>query len=134
MVADDDDPVADHDRDLQERMYEIRRRAESGDARTVTGLQTLGASLGHGASIIVNLVNPRVIVLGGFYSVLADFIIPRAVATLRERVIAPPAAICRIEASTLGFTAAAMGGALMVLDNVLDNPAAVQIAHAGGDR
>ena len=133
MVADDDDPVADHGRDLQERMYEIRRRAEAGDARTLTGLETLGANLGHGASIIVNVVNPRIIVLGGFYAVLADFIIPSAVATLRERVIAPPAAICRIEASTLGFTAAALGGALMVLDNVLDNPASVPIAHAGGD-
>lgn len=126
MVADDDDPVADSSGDLQERMHEIRRRAEAGDPRTLAGLETLGASLGHGASIIVNMVNPRVIVLGGFYSVLADYIIPSAEGALRERVVAPPAAICRIEASTLGFTAAALGGALMVLEDVLADPASVR--------
>jgi predicted NBD/HSP70 family sugar kinase len=128
LVADADDPVADHALDLQERMSEVRARAESGDARTLAGLEQVGTNLGHGASIIVNMVNPRVIVLGGFYSVLAEFIIPSAEETLRERVVAPPAAICRIEASALGFTAAALGGALMVLENVLSDPVSVRIS------
>jgi predicted NBD/HSP70 family sugar kinase len=83
--------------------------------------------LGLGTSILVNILNPEVIVLGGFFSVLYDFLLPEMKVVLAERAVAPGAGGCRIEPSTLGFTAAARGGAHIVLESVLTDPTSVDV-------
>lgn len=133
-VADPGDAVADPSVDLEQRMAEIRRRAELGDGRTLRGLEAVGAGLGLGASMLVNIFNPRVIVLGGFFSLLGDFVLPAMEAQLHDHVIAPALGGCRIERSTFPFTAAARGGAYVVLQTVLADPTSVVRAAipAGG--
>jgi predicted NBD/HSP70 family sugar kinase len=124
-VADPDDPVRDERRDLQGRLLEVRSRADRGDPRTVAGLEKIGRDLGLGASILVNLVNPAVIVLGGYFAVLGTHMIETARAELRARVIAPDAGRCRLELSTLGFSASILGGAHLALSAVLTDPTLV---------
>jgi predicted NBD/HSP70 family sugar kinase len=124
-AADEDDPVRDPSRDLERRLAEIDRRAADGDSRTLSALRQVGASLGVGASILVNVFNPKAIVLGGYFAVLGEHLIESMTEELRARVVAPHLAGCHVELSTLGFTAAIRGGAHVALDAVLDDPTRV---------
>ncbi|NEE03521.1 ROK family transcriptional regulator [Phytoactinopolyspora halotolerans] len=136
-VADPGDPLTDMSAPVEQRLAEIRRRAELGDGRTVRGLQAVAASLSIGCSMLADLVNPRVIILGGYFAVLSDFLTPAVETELdRHRLAAGPQG-CRIERSTLGFAAACWGGAHIALETVLTDPAstadtAVQTEVLGG--
>lgn len=124
-AADADDPVHDRGMDLEARLVEIRRRADSGDARVLAALHEVGASLGVGASVLVNLVNPAVLVLGGYFAAVGDHLREPLLRELHDRVIAPDLGGCRVELSSLGFTAAARGGAWVALEAVLTDPTVV---------
>ncbi len=132
LAADADDPVTDPSLDLEQRLDMIRRRAETGDRRTLDALEEVGAGLGVGAAILINFVNPRVVVLGGYFACLGPYLLGPMVAELRARVIAPDIGGCRVELSTLGFAAASRGGANVALDAVFDDPALVPVRTAVG--
>lgn len=124
-VADPGDTVTDPAVDLEIRLAEIRRRAELGDGRTLRGLEAIGTSLGLGAAILVDLFNPRVIALGGYFAVLGDFFLHAMETELDKRAVLPGRGGCRIELSSLGFKAACRGGAHVALEAVLTDPASV---------
>ena len=121
-AADPGDPVRDPGRDLEARLAEVARRAEAGDARTLDALRQVGTSLGTGAAVLINLFNPRVVLLGGYFAVLGRFLMEPLLAELRSRVLGPGMAGARVALSTLGFTAAVRGGAHVALESVFDDP------------
>lgn len=121
-VADQGDPVTDPSVDLEVRLAEIRRRAELGDGRTLRGLEAIATSLGLGAAILVNIFNPRVLLLGGYFAVLGDFFLETMETELDKRVVATGRGGCRVELSTLGFTAAVRGGAHVAVEAILADP------------
>ncbi len=121
-VADQGDPVTDPSVDLEVRLAEIRRRAELGDGRTLRGLEAIATSLGLGAAILVNIFNPRVLVLGGYFAVLGGYFLEAMETELDKRVVATGRGGCRVELSTLGFTAAVRGGAHVAVEAILADP------------
>jgi predicted NBD/HSP70 family sugar kinase len=129
-AADPDDAVHDPARDLEDRLAEVARRADAGDARTLAALGKVGTALGTGAAVLINLFNPRVVVLGGYFAVLGRFFLDPMAAELRVRVFGPDIAGARIVLSTLGFTAAVRGGAHVALESVFDDPTLVPLAVA----
>jgi predicted NBD/HSP70 family sugar kinase len=126
-AATDDDPVRDPSLDLEQRLDMLRRRAERGDERTLEALAQVGAALGLGASILVNVFNPLALVLGGYFASLGPYLLGPMMTELRGRVIAPDIGGCRVELSRLGFTAAARGGAHVAFAAVLDDPTVVAV-------
>ncbi|MEV0570179.1 ROK family transcriptional regulator [Dactylosporangium sp. NPDC050588] len=131
-AAYDLDRQVDTDRisDPQERVAEVARRLAAGDRAAVDAVAEIGTWLGHGGAILVNLFNPRVIVLGGYFAELADHLIPAAQARLARLAVASPVARCHFVASHLGFTAAARGAAGVTLDRMIEHPTTV-LAAAG---
>jgi predicted NBD/HSP70 family sugar kinase len=127
MAATPDDPVCDPSLDLEQRLAMLSRRADDGDTRTRDALTLVGEALGLGASILVNVFNPRVLVLGGYFASLGDYLLEPMLGELHARVIAPDA--CDVALSTLGFTAAARGGAHVALEAVLDDPTLVAVRN-----
>src|SRR3954464_5852761 len=127
-AADPDDPVHDHGRDLETRLAEIAARADAGDRRTLDALTQVGTALGTGAAVLINLFNPQVVMLGGYFAVLGRFFLEPMAAELRARVFGPELAGARIVLSTLGFTAAVRGGAHVALESVFDDPTLVPVA------
>ncbi len=130
-AADADDPVRDPARDLETRLAEIARRADAGDERTLAALARVGTFLGTGAAVLINVFNPQVIILGGYFAVLGRFLTEPMTAELRARVFGPDLAGARIVLSTLGFTAAVRGGAHVALESVFDDPTVVPLSSAG---
>jgi predicted NBD/HSP70 family sugar kinase len=104
--------------ELEPEVEEVVRRAKSGDAKVLDALAETGRHLGHGVATVANLLNPEVVVLGGYFVPLAPWLIPAAEAELRARSIAPDAGGTRLVASTLDLGAAATGGAARVLDAI----------------
>ncbi|MFB4271591.1 ROK family protein [Nonomuraea sp. GTA35] len=108
--------------DPGERVADIARGLASGDARMMKAVAQVGQWLGLGGSIVANLFNPRVIVIGGYFASLAEWLLPHAQDQLQRLMVAAPAAQCRFVASTLGFGAASRGAASMVVSQIIEDP------------
>jgi predicted NBD/HSP70 family sugar kinase len=104
--------------DLAPDLQEVQRRAKANDPSTLEALAEIGRWLGYGTSLLANLLNPEVVILGGRFASLAPWLLASAEATLTERTVAPRAGGCRIVASTLGAGSAALGAAARVLDHI----------------
>ncbi|WP_432876201.1 ROK family protein [Kribbella sp. CA-245084] len=124
-ATDKDDPVRDPSLDVERRLAEITRRAEAGDSRTLDALKDVGGWLGVGGAILVNVLNPDVLVLGGYFAVLGPWLQEPLEKAIRDRAIAPDGGGCRVVRSELGFTAAVRGGAQISLDQVFVDPTLV---------
>jgi predicted NBD/HSP70 family sugar kinase len=123
-AADRSDPVRDPHRDLEDRLTQITDRAAAGHPRTVGAIARIAADLGLGLGLLVNVLDPQVVVLGGYFSLLGEPLLGRVRADVTGRVLAPQTGGCDVRLSRLGFTAAARGAAETVLDTIFDNPAA----------
>ncbi|MEU4291367.1 ROK family transcriptional regulator [Kribbella sp. NPDC026596] len=130
-ATDRDDPVRDPSLDVEQRLAGITRRAEAGDARTLTALKDVGTWLGIGGAILVNILNPDVLVLGGYFAVLGPWLKEPLEKAIRDRVIAPDGGGCRVVRSDLGFAAAVRGGAQISLDQVFVDPTVIGRAEPG---
>ncbi|MGH3715321.1 MAG: ROK family transcriptional regulator [Micromonosporaceae bacterium] len=124
-AADPGDPVHDHGVDVEVRLAELARRADAGDRRTRDALHRVARGLGLGASVLLNLVNPGVLVLGGYFAVLGEHLLAEVREEIAARVIAPDSGGCRVELSRLTLTAAALGGAYTSLERVFADPTVV---------
>lgn len=122
LAASPQDPVRDHDVDVLERLEELRRRAERGDARTLEALDTVGGHLLRACASLVNVFNPEVVVLGGWFAVLGPWLAPALERDLDSHVCAPDAGGAHIEVSTLGVSGPVRGAALRAASAVLEDP------------
>ncbi|RKE09553.1 putative NBD/HSP70 family sugar kinase [Catellatospora citrea] len=104
--------------DLQPEVDEVVRRARSNDPAALRALEDVGRALGQGVSILANLLDPEVVVLGGYFVPLAPWLLPPVEAELRARRIGPDSGGAQVVASILDHGAAATGGAATVLDHV----------------
>lgn len=104
--------------DLQPEVDEVVRRARGNDPAALRALDDVGRALGIGVAILANLLDPEVVVLGGYFVPLAPWLLPAVEAELRDRRIGPEQGGARVAASILDHGAAATGGAATVLDHV----------------
>ncbi|MEU0565036.1 ROK family transcriptional regulator [Nonomuraea sp. NPDC005983] len=116
-------------RDPEERLADIEQRRAEGDPRVDAAVTHIGRWLGRGSSLLVNLFNPRVIVLGGYFARLADRLIPDAHAELERLGVTAATERCRFVPSDLGFGAASRGAAGVVVERVLADPTTIPISQ-----
>lgn len=102
--------------EIQVEIEEVVRSARAGEAATLKILDSVGRGLGRGVAVIANLLNPEVVILGGYYVPLAPWLLPAVREEVAGRVLAPGG--CEVVASVLAHDAAALGGAARVLDSV----------------
>ncbi|MEV7965632.1 ROK family transcriptional regulator [Sphaerisporangium sp. NPDC088356] len=104
--------------ELEPEIDEVVRLARGEDAGVLDALTTVGANLGRGVAIIANVLNPEVVILGGYYVELAPWVLPAAREELARRSFAPGSGGTRLVVSTLGYGAAALGAAARLLDSI----------------
>lgn len=125
-----DDKVRDPALDVVARLDELSARARAGDPRVLAALEEVGVWLGRGAAVLVNILNPDVLILGGYFAHLARWLTPAVDRELALHVIAPDAGGCAVAVSGLGFAAAVRGGAQTSLEAVFEDPTLVVVADA----
>ncbi len=102
----------------------VTQLAELGDKPTLRAIAETGTWLGIGISNLINLFNPEVIVLGGLYHRLFDYL-EEAVERGVERSLAASRSMTQIRRSAIGANAPLIGAAELALADLIDNPAAV---------
>ena len=88
------------------------------DAVVAERLARLGADLGLGIAVIAGVLDPEVVVLGGYFVPLLDHLLPTARAVLDERLGSRAQVRPELRGSRLGVHAAALGAAEQALDRL----------------
>jgi predicted NBD/HSP70 family sugar kinase len=104
--------------DVAELVGTAVERAEAGDGTAVGALERAGTWLGRGLAVLINVTNPRLVVLGGYFVPLGPWLLPNCRAEAAASAFAPEAGGCRVELSSLGLSAAARGGATAMIHSL----------------
>ena len=120
-VLDEEDPARSGRLPMLERLARIRGLLEEGDAALQERFVRLAEDLVRGAGVLVDVLNPQAIVLGGYFGHFADLLVGPVQSALDERLLAVDGRV-EVSASSLGLEAAAAGGAAVALDRVLEAP------------
>jgi predicted NBD/HSP70 family sugar kinase len=116
---------------------EVLRLAADRDAVALAALQTVGRWIGIGLAGMVNLLNPRVIVLGGLFARIHPFIDRALDAQLDGMALSGPRRVVRVAPAALGIDALIIGAAELALEPYVADPARwlgprAQLAAAAG--
>jgi glucokinase len=76
--------------------------AKAGDETALAVYRVCGEYLGKGLSIIIDLLDPEVIVLGSIFGRCHDLLWPSALAVIEQEALAASAAHCQIRPAALG--------------------------------
>ncbi|MGD9347148.1 MAG: ROK family protein, partial [Candidatus Aminicenantes bacterium] len=98
---------------------EVAHRAKGGDEAAFETYSRVGYYLGIGLSIIINLLNPEKIVLGGGVMESGESLLPVAFEEAMRRSFAASYDCCRIELAKLGNKAGFIGAALWARDHII---------------
>lgn len=98
--------------------------AAAGTPRALDALDAVGASLGMGTAALVNMLNPRVVIMGGLFSRIYPFIADRIESQLDRFALAAPRALVRVAPAALGVEAPLLGAAELAFEPFLADPAA----------
>lgn len=99
---------------------EIARRARSGDPAALAALETAGHALAIGIANLYNLFDMEAIVLGGYFTHVADWLAEPIERVLHAQVNAEHWAALPILFSEMGREAAVRGAAAWSLDAILE--------------
>jgi predicted NBD/HSP70 family sugar kinase len=111
--------------------------AAAGHAGALGALDELGRWLGIGLANLVNVLNPRVIVLGGLFAQASPYIDRALDRELDRMALRGPRGLVRVAPAGLGIDAPLVGAAELALEPFLADPAGwlgprVQLATAAG--
>ncbi|WP_202795219.1 ROK family transcriptional regulator [Janibacter sp. HTCC2649] len=121
------DVVHDSRRSMDDRLEILRERAASGDERTLEALAAIARDLIRGLSVLVDVLNPRRIVLGGYFAPFGEQLLAPVKSALDERRMDAGSEVV-VAVSALGLSAASRGGALAALEAVFEDPTTVPAA------
>lgn len=102
---------------------ELFTRAQERDERTLRAIEETGRWIGTGIGNLVNMFNPDMVVVGGFFQVLYPFMEHSIAGAAAEVSLQAPWETTRISRGELGTDAQLIGAAEMVLSEVIGDPA-----------
>jgi predicted NBD/HSP70 family sugar kinase len=103
-------------------VHAVMEKVAAGDESAVAAVAEIGHWLGVGVGNLVNLLNPEVVVLGGFFQTLFPSLREPMLSAIRARSLDEVSASVRVVPSDLGTSAQLHGAAEMVLAAVLADP------------
>ncbi|MFB7893639.1 ROK family protein [Microbacterium sp. NPDC056044] len=95
---------------------------------TAADLEPVSFAIGAGTAILINLLGPDVLVLGGYMSDLAEWLLPPVVDIARKRVLVPDLGGTRIDLSPFGHESVLLGATSRIASRVLSDPTLVMNA------
>ena len=103
----------------------LRERFDAGDQVLIERLAQAQHDLERGLAILVDVLNPQVIVLSGWLAAFDDVLLAPTAASLEARRLDDRPAV-HLLASRLGPWAPSLGAALVSLEPVLADPTVLQ--------
>jgi len=81
---------------------EIAGAAAMGDKTAIEIFEISGKYLGKGLSLLIDILNPELIVIGSVYSRCRQFIEPACMKVIEQEALRPAQSVCRIVPAALG--------------------------------
>jgi glucokinase-like ROK family protein len=106
------------------RMQHIFEAAARGEMAVRQVLDDVGRYLGIGIANLLNAFNPSVVVLGGVLSLAGPYLLPRVQREVDARALSAARSNLEIKLSAFKFDACVMGGASLIVREVLNDPSA----------
>jgi len=100
----------------------VLTRAADGDAVALDALHETGRWLGVGLAGLVNLLNPELVVLGGFFAEAFEHLQPAVLDELDARALSATRGAVTVVPAALGIDAALIGAAELGFETVLADP------------
>jgi predicted NBD/HSP70 family sugar kinase len=116
------DPLHDPAPGVEARVAQLKHRVRRGDQRAATAVHELGVALGVALSTVVDVLDPDVVVLGGYFAELAEWLVE----PVRVELAARPLGQARVVPSGLGFKAPLRGAAHLAAERLFANPTLVE--------
>ena len=102
----------------------VLAEASAGSTVALAALAHVGRWLGIGLAGLINVFNPRLIVLGGLFGRVHPFVERTLEAELERRALHAPRALVRVTPSSVGVDAPLLGAAELAFEPLLSDPAA----------
>ncbi|OXM64187.1 ROK family protein [Amycolatopsis vastitatis] len=118
------DPLHDPAPGVEGRVALLKDRVRRGDQRAVTAVHELGVALGIALSTVVDVLDPDVIVLGGYFAELGEWLVE----PVRVELAARPLGQARVVPSALGLKAPLRGAASLAAERLFANLALAEEA------
>lgn len=100
----------------------IVHAALQGDNAARIAMQEVGERLGFGIANLVNIFNPRMVILGGELNYASELLLPVVRKVVNENAMNLECQDLKIEASAHGRDACVMGAIALVLDDIMHEP------------
>jgi predicted NBD/HSP70 family sugar kinase len=97
--------------------------AAAGSERALRALDSVGGWLGVGLAGLVNVFNPQVVVLGGLFARIYEFVEERLGAELARLALPMSRDVVRVVPAALGVDASLIGAAELAFEPLLSDPA-----------
>jgi predicted NBD/HSP70 family sugar kinase len=97
--------------------------AAMGSERALRALDSVGGWLGAGLAGLVNVFNPQVVVLGGLFARIYEFVEERLGAELARLALPMSRDVVRVVPAALGVDAPLLGAAELAFEPLLSDPA-----------
>ena len=104
---------------------ELLRRAANRDAEALAAFEHVGTWLGRGIAGLVNVLNPRLVIVGGLYVRIYSYIEEPMQREVGRLALRPSSAVVSIVPSALGVDAPLLGAAELAFEQLLDDPTSV---------
>jgi len=108
-------------KDNQVRLEDIFQLASQGDERAIGFWEEMGEHIGAVMAGVVNVLNPRLIVIGGGVSNNYKFFAPSLKRTIKIKAMKIPARMVRVVRARLGDDAGIKGAAILVKESNVEN-------------
>jgi predicted NBD/HSP70 family sugar kinase len=115
-----------------EAVAELLHEAEAGAVQAIDALIDLGRWLGVGLAGLINVFDPRMVVLGGLFAQMAPFTLPIVRHQLDDRRLAVTREPVEIVISSLGLDAPVLGAAERAFEPLLADPVGRQAGQRDG--
>jgi predicted NBD/HSP70 family sugar kinase len=96
--------------------------ADAGDLVAEIVLQQMGENLGTGIANLVNIFNPQLVVLGGYYSLAHESVIPMIKESVKRNSLFPMRTALSVLPSQRGVDDSILGAVALVLDDRMRTP------------
>lgn len=105
-----------------DNLWQVAAAAERGEARVQAVLHETGELLGRALALLVNLLNPKRIVLGGNLAIVAPYTLVAIEKTLAREALEAPRQAAELIVSPLGAESVPMGGVALAMEGFLALP------------
>jgi predicted NBD/HSP70 family sugar kinase len=102
----------------------VLREAADGSPAALAALDHVGRWLGLGLAGLVNVLNPRLVVLGGLFGRIHPWIAVTLEDELTRRALPAPRDLVKVVPASLGLDAPLLGAAELAFEPLLSDPAA----------